>query len=438
MSLIIVAVVPLTSVIWNGLKVAGASSHRTDAFSIASRETESLHADPYGLLGFYGDQSASPWKGNTTVLVGGCSMTCTPPFAPLVLPTGSSTVAGVTYSIARFLYWADAQGLNNGATSTTFSQAYKASTVTVSWADQAGVHTVEQDSIVYPGGLGLYAGPGGAAPSTTSTTAPLLAPGTPTIALAATQPAPPQNQQEIDVTITAPVGGGAVAVYFVQWSTDSMFSAPSQSPQLPSTSTSYAAQGLAAATTYYLRTFASNVTGQSSYSAVVSLSTASVPSTTTTPASTTTVPAITTTTGVSTTTSSSSTSTTSTTLACNLGAFTITTSSTGKTYLDKSGNMTENVVLNLAVNGACLWAATVVSYLHGTATSDPGAPYALTGLPIGGQWSVTVGSSGQGNWSVGTHDLTVLLGGRTTSISHGLLICAWKPPGQRSALATVC
>ncbi len=436
MSLIIIAVVPLTSVIWNGLKLSGASSHRTDAFSIAARETEGLHADPYGLLGFYSDQSASAWKGNTTVVLGACSTTCTTPFAPLVLPAGTTTVAGVTYSIARFLYWADAQGLNNGSTSTTFSQAYKASTVTVSWTDQAAAHTVEQDSIIYPGGLGVYAGPGGASPSTTSTTAPLLAPGSPTIALAGTQPAPPQNQQEIDVTVTAPVSGGPVAAYYVQWSTDSLFSAPSQSPQLPPTSISYAAQGLAAGTTYYLRMFASNATGQSNYSAVVSASTASVPATTTTPAVTTTVPATTTTTGVSTTTSSST--TTSTTLACNLGAFTITTSSTGKTYLDKSGNMTENVVLNLAVNGGCLWAATVVSVLHGTATSDPGAPYALTGPPAGGQWSATIGSLGQANWSVGTHDMTVLLAGRTTSISHGLLICAWKPPGQHSPLATVC
>jgi hypothetical protein len=28
--------------------------------------------------------------------------------------------------------------------------------------------------------------------------------------------------------------------------------------------------------------------------------------------------------------------------------------------------------------------------------------------------------------------------GRTTAVSHGLLICAWKPPGQRSASSTTC
>jgi hypothetical protein len=125
-------------------------------------------------------------------------------------------------------------------------------------------------------------------------------------------------------------------------------------------------------------------------------------------------------------------------LACSLGGFTITSQTTGKTYLDKSGAMTENIILNLSVNGYCPWAATVVSFLHGTLTADPGSPYVLAGLPTGGQWSATVASSGHSNWSVGTHDMTILVAGTPTSVSHGLLICAWKPPGQRSSLSTTC
>jgi Tfp pilus assembly protein PilV len=424
MSLLVIAIVPLTGVIWAGFKAEATTSHRTDAFSVAAGEIESLHADPYALVGFYSDESAEGWKGNTTVIIGPCSTTCASSFAPLILPVGTTTVAGVTYSIARYVYWANAQGVNNGSTSTTFLQAYKATTVTVSWKDPSGSHTVEQDSVVYPGGQGLYSGPGGSSPTTTSTTAPLQAPGVPTITIAGSQPASPQNQQEIDVTIAPSAFGGPVAVYYVQWSTDSNFGAPSQSPQLPPTSSSYAAQGLAAATKYYFRMFAGNATGQSGYSTpVVSATTASVPATTTT------VPG--------TTTSSTVPATTTTTLPCSLGAFTITTSVTGKTYLHNgNGNMTENVVLNLAITGSCFLSVTVNSVLHGTMASDPGSPYSLSGPSGGGQWSYTIPSSGQAGWSVGTHDLTVLIGGSATSVTHGLLVCAYtKNP---SALSTTC
>ncbi len=440
MSIIIIAVVPLTNVIWSGLRTAATSSHRTDAFALAARETEGLHADPYALVGFYGDQAASPWKSNPTVVIGSCSVSCLTPFAPLILPAATAVIAGVTYSIARYLYWAEAQGLNNGSTSTTFAQAYKATTITVGWIDVSGHHTLEQDSIVYPGGLGLYAGPGGSSAPTTSTTVPPLAPGAPVLALAGLQPASPQDQQEIDLTIIPPLTGGAIDGYYVQWSTDLVFPAPAQSPQLPPTSTSYAVQGLAAGTTYFVRVFAGNATGQSPYSLVLPATTASVPVVTTTVAPSTTVPVVTTIppTTLPTTTTTTLPTTTTTTVACTLGAFTITTSTTGKTYLNKNGTMSENVILNLTVNGACPWLATVVSVLHGTLTSDPASPYLLVGPATGGQWSATVSSSNQAGWSVGTHDMTIILRGTATSVTHGLLICAWKAPGQRSSSSTTC
>jgi hypothetical protein len=418
-SLIVVAFVPLTSVFWSGFKLAGSSSHRTDAFSMSGREIESLHADPYTLVGFYDDQSATAWNGQAAVSLGSCSTTCAQPFAPLILPTGTAVVAGVTYSIARYIYWANAQGLSGGMTSTTFAQAYKATTVTVSWNDVAGRHSVEQDSVIYPGGQGAYSGPGGSS-ATTTTTVPVIAPGTPTLALAVPQPVSPLNQQQIDLTIGGPTTGGAVAAYFVQWSTASSFAAPAQSPQLPPTSTTYSAQGLASGTAYYLRIFASNAAGQSGYSLSVTATTASA-SVATTVAVATTVP-----------------STTTTTLPCNLGGFTVTTGVTGKTYLDNKGVMTENLGLNLAVNGSCASVATVQAVLHGTTTADPGSPFTLAGPSGGGQWSVTIGSNGQSNWTVGIHDLSIVLGGRPTSVSAGLLICDWTPPGQRSSSSTVC
>ncbi len=424
-SLIVVVMVPITSVFWTGLKTSAASSHRTDAFAIATRESEALHALPYKLAGFYSDQAAPAWKTNTTVVLGTCSTTCTTPFAPLILPAGTTTPTpghtGVTYTIARYIYWTDSQGVNNALTSTTFPQAYKGTTVTVTWTDPAGTHAVQQDSIIYPGGQGVYAGPGGGA-STTTTSAPVAAPGTPILVVALTQPSalPPLylNTSEIDLTITAPQLGGPVAYYTVQWSTDPLFPAPASSPQLPASSTSYAAQNLAPNTTWYFRAFAGNSAGQSAYSLPAIGVTATLPVLTTT-----TVPGTTTTTAVPT---------------CLLGGFSVTTSLSGKTYLDKQGNMTENVGLSLSVNGLCSLLATVVSVLHGTVTVDPGAPYLLVGLSTGGLWSSTIAASGQAGWTVGTHDMTVLLSGSATLVTHGLLVCAWTPPGQRSSSANAC
>ncbi len=408
-----------------------------------------MHADPYALVGFYRDQAPADWNGASTVILGSCSTSCPIAFAPLIQPMGTSTPVpantGITYSIARYVYWADTQGMNSLAVSTTFVQAYKAVTVVVTWTDETGRHRIEQDSIIYPGGRGVYSGPGGSM-STTTTTAPQYAPGSPGLSLAATAPLSPLDQQEIDVALSAPASGGPVFGYELQWATDLLFLAPAQSPQLPPTSTSYALQGLAAGTTYFVRAFASNTTGQSAYSPVVSATTAALPVTTTLPATTlpaTTLPATTlpATTLPATTlppTTTTVPATTTTIPMCNLGAFTITTSTSGKTYLTKGGAMTENIALNLSVNGTCVWVVVASSVLHGTSTLDPNAPYVFVGAPIGGQWSATIVSSGQTNWSVGIHDMNILLSGHATTVTHGLLICAWSPPGQRSSSANVC
>jgi hypothetical protein len=99
--------------------------------------------------------------------------------------------------------------------------------------------------------------------------------------------------------------------------------------------------------------------------------------------------------------------------------------------------MSENFVLGLAV-GPCLWVVTVQSVLHGTSTADPSSPYLLSGPITGGQWSDTVAASGQAGWSVGIHDMTVVIGGTSSSVTHGLLVCGWTPPGQRSSSSTDC
>src|SRR5215472_15938598 len=93
-TLLTVTMVPMTSVFWSGLRTTAASAHRTDAFAIATRETERLHADPYTSVGFYADQARAQWKAAPTVVLGPCSTTCTAPFAPLVQPAGTTTPPG--------------------------------------------------------------------------------------------------------------------------------------------------------------------------------------------------------------------------------------------------------------------------------------------------------------------------------------------------------
>jgi prepilin-type N-terminal cleavage/methylation domain-containing protein len=424
LSLIALIIVPLTSVFWSSLRTESVSGARGNASAIASREIEGIHAVTYASIGFYSDQSfPSAWNtwvsshSYTTVTLGSCSTTCSSgSFTPLIQPTGTSTVAGITYSISRYIYWQTATGVNNGGTSTTFSSAYKGVTVTVSWTDKAGTHIVQQNSIEYPGGQGPYS-----TASTTTTTAPLSPPGAPTLTATGT---PTSN--EIDFTITAPTSGGQPSNYIVQYSTDPTFSTYAQSAPLPGTSTGYQVTTLAASTKYYFQIEATNSAGASPWSASVPPFVSTASSTTTT---STTVAATTTTTVASTTT---------TTLACSLNGFTITTTRTGKTYETAQGNMSENVSLIVQVSGNCTGVVTVQSVLHGTTTADPSSPYPLSGPASGGQWSGTILSNGQSGWSVGTHDMTVYLNGVATTLVHSLLVCAHVGNGQQNNNPGTC
>lgn len=391
-----VAFTPLAAVFWSGLRTADIAAKRTSGFSIATKEIESLHAVPYSDLGFYYTQSPASWKNYTTVLT--CSSgTCpsNPPVQPTTTVPATSQTGFISYTIARYIYWLGATAVTppggESPTTTTDTSAYKGVTVVVTWSDQTGSHTVEQDSIIYPGGLGVYGTP--TSPNTPpGASTPPGAPGA--VSLWPTQPAASTSTdgQEIDLSVTASTTGGTASAYYVQYSTDPTFTSGYGQVDVPLGPDSMVpVQGLAASTTYYFRAYATNAAGASGYS-----------------------PTLTATTPAATTTASS----------CTLGSFTIDTQRSGKTYLDSSGAMTENVGLSLNVTGSCTATITVSSVAPG-GTSDPGSPYTLSGASTGGQWTGTILSYGSTDWSVGTHEMTVNMNGTATAISHGLLVCTY-------------
>src|SRR5947209_8081843 len=92
----------ITGVFWGGMRSAGVSSRRTDAVGIGTRETESMHAVPYPLVGFYGDQSGytATYSGLATVTL---ASTTPAHVTPQISPRGTTTISGVTYTISRYI-----------------------------------------------------------------------------------------------------------------------------------------------------------------------------------------------------------------------------------------------------------------------------------------------------------------------------------------------
>jgi hypothetical protein len=397
---------PLAGVFWAALKTAGVATHRSDAASIASREIESMRAVPYSLVGFYGDETGytSTFETLTTVTLASSTPAGVIPqvqpqrpdasaatsFAPDPDPANASAVTqgGVKYTINRYIVWVNAQDA-----STTYDQAYKRLTVTVAWADQAGPHTVRQDSLLYPGGQGKYGGPEGAvATTTTPTTAPSL-PVAPALN-APSVPADPAGETEIDLTWTQATGGATTTSFTVQYSTNPSFPTGSTNAiaNLPGSATSYSVTALASNTTYYFEVLAVSGTNQVASNSV-SATTLSTP-----------VP------------------------TCSLGPLTVTgatsLSSTGTILNNGSGKMSENLNLGWSTTGTCSDSYDVVGTSPAFA-ADQGSPYSLVSNGSG-QYSGAVLSAGQKNWSIGVHTFAVwdITTNQPTSTVKTFKVCA--------------
>ncbi len=388
LSLLAVAMVAISGVFFAGLKAASASATRTSAVALATRETEAIRAVPYARMGFYDDQSGrvATFEGMETVSLG-----ATPPIGvtPRLVPTATEAVGPVTYSIRRHIVSVAAMDA-----SATYAKAYKKTVVILTWTDGSGPHTLRQDSIVYPGGLGPHGG------STTTTAAPAAVAPTAPSNTTVVVPPDPAGRSQLDVTWSPPVGGGAVTHHIVQWSTSSSFSSSvSSSPEQPATATTYQVTGLASGTSYHLR--------------VIAYAGSARPSPPSGTASGTTLPAP----GPE---------------PCSVTSLTVTGTGNDadqglstKTYL-QNGNDRLLESLNLVVTqaGACDGSFSVRSVLTSSGAADPSSPYALTG----GGSSTDNGIIPASNtaWSAGVHTLTVLRAGVPVvpAVEKTFLFCA--------------
>jgi len=379
----------IAGVFWSAVRTASVANHRTEAAAIASREMESMHAVPYGSVGVYGDETGytSTFESFTTVTLGPSTPVGVTPliqpqrpdpsasvgFAPDPDPANAGAIvqSNVSYTIRRYVVW-----VNAADPSTTYTSAYKRLTVVASWTDTVGTHSVRQDSLLYPGGQGKYAGSGSA---TTTSTPPTTVSPTPTTPVLATPvvPADPAGRTEIDLTWSQPAGGAPVVSYTVQSSTSSTFPAGSTNAiaNLPATSTGYPVTALASNTTYWFRVVA-NAATQTTTSNSVSAATLAQPAP-----------------------------------ACTLGPIVVTgstSSSTTGTILRKHGNrseMSENLTLGFSTTGTCTDTYNVKA-VDPTSAADQGSPYTLTANGSG-SYSGSVLSLGQTGWSVGVHTFTI-------------------------------
>jgi hypothetical protein len=345
-----------------------------------------MRAVPYAQVGFYADQPGfvPTFEGLTSVSVGSTSPASgqavpliqpeTPDpsaaagYAPDPDPTNAVVITqgSVNYSVLRYVVWINAQdGL------TTYTQAYKRLTVIVSWSDQAGAHTVRQDSVLYPGGLGTYQGAMGGPTSTTATTtalnpsAPILNPITPL--------ADPAGETQVSLVWSQPVAGAAATSFSIEYSTNPSFPAGNFSviTNLPASTTTHTVPSLSSDTTYYFEIIAYAGTN-----------------------------------------SATSNRQSSTTLAaavptCQLGQLNVTgatTLSTTGTILQTNGKMSENLALAWTTTGTCADAYNIKA-VDPTNAADPTSPYALN--VNSGSYSATVASSGSKSWAIGLHTFTV-------------------------------
>ncbi|MFM8236428.1 MAG: fibronectin type III domain-containing protein [Actinomycetota bacterium] len=403
LGLLAIVAASLSGVFWGSLRSADVSSNRTDAAAVASREIEAMRAIPYNTVGFYADQTGyrSTFESRSTVNLGTTSPSgasgsprvqpqrpdpaAATGFAPDPDPANAEPVVqgGVTLSIRRDVTWTSAAD-----PARTYTNAYKRLTVQVSWTDRTGAHTVRQDSILYPGGLGQRS------EATTTTTTTTLAPTAPNAAdlTSAGELEDPAGRTQIGLTWTAPNGGAAVTSYSIKYSTSSSF--PSGNITVVSglapTARSYTVTSLTPDTTYWFAVIA-YAGSLSSTSNSRSAKTREIP-----------------------------------TSACTVGTLGVTGAtslSTTGTRLAANSKMTENLTLTLTTAGPCTSAYSVRA-VGPSNLADPGSPYTLT--LSAGTLQGSVLALNQKGWAIGTHTFTVW--NVTTNTSTGVVktfkVCA--------------
>lgn len=378
LTVLTVGVLGMAPLFMTALKTAALGADRARALAFATRDVEAFHSVPYCEVGFATSQAgySSSWTDPVDHATYS-TVTISNPNANISGPSGpDETVAGQTYHFARYLVWAT--GRSPGG-ATTYPQAYKRTAVVVTWSDQSGSHTVRQDSVIYPGGLGTYVAANCGASGAPGSQAP---PSSPTN-LGATTAAPPAGANEIDLAWSKP-SVGAFDKYVVALSTDNFATSDIVANNLSSTATSYAITGLAPSTPYAFQIYAvQSATGYQAASAQATATTLSA--------------------GVS--------------AGCTVGLVTFTP--TGADQTSGSTRLGTNVGVSAHTTGTCPYLQLLYTPVAGDANTTsvvlvPGSP---------GVWTATMNGTST-NWSIGNHVVAVADGTGAPLVQANFIVCS--------------
>lgn len=322
LGIITFAIGGLLAVFGAALRTTAVDVHRTDAVALGTRELATLRA-------LASRSGAAPAR-------------------------HQATVNGQTYSITDTVGWQ--------RSSTGVDQAYGSVSASVEWSDQAGIHTVEQDSAVRPPSGPAQPAPGGCtAPS--AAVAPAVTPA-------------PGPSGGLDVAWTEPASPSAVVRWVIDTSPDGITwtTAAGSEPPLPSGAPhALTLGGLAPGSLVAVRIGSFGVCGPPSWATVANGIPGGVPGTT-----------------------------------CTLGATTLGSPiATRAADAAIPGALSGDVTVAVAAQGPCpggLWAGVATS--AGGVSSAALGPYGATGY-----WGTIPGTNQ--TWDLGRHLVEIFAGAPT-------------------------
>jgi len=345
--LLAMMMVVMASVFHGSLRTAGHSNRRTAASSLATREIENILAVPYKDVGFYTDQFGT--VPTNTVILGP-----TAPAGVRLTPSGTARVGTTNFTIARTIVWQNASAAQ--------TDAYKRAVVRITWSDDTQTHVVTQDSLVYPGGCGVYVSKN----SCSGPTATVSAPGAPG-ACSTSSPGP------TSITTSWGASTGTVGSYQVDWATTSTFSpvAGTSGPLGPSV-LSFTPTTLASSTTYYFRVYAFSPSGAQSLASTAC-------------------------TGTTTAASIGD--------GCSVETFKVTGAAGSSVVYRTAGKLTEDLTITLNLSGSCSGSFKANAVLQSTNAEWPPGSQSIGG---GGNARTKTVSTNNVAFAAGTYTVTLL------------------------------
>jgi len=247
LSLVAFVLTTLAGLFYTGMKVAVDTNARTQATGVAVRALESMRVARYDELGFYTSQDGyeehcDPTNSAADTVTLGDTAPADAKYTPL--ETIFVPERSLPFNVERCVVWAD-------PSDPSLAQGFKRTFVKVTWTVQGRTHSVTEHSIVYPGGLGSYAG--AQQHPTTPAVGPGVVPPAPA-SVTVTTPGAPVGETQLDVNWSDP---NQPHHYKAQASTVADFSAiAGESATIDGLTKTIPVTGLAPGTFYYVRVIA--------------------------------------------------------------------------------------------------------------------------------------------------------------------------------------